>query len=180
LCFEEDESVQDHPFDFLCRHAAKVALIASIGALAAAYGSQIFGGLAPCVLCLYQRIPYAIVIGLGLIALTLEYQGREDLAWNLLPISGFAFLVGSGIAGFHVGVEQHWWQGTEACVGSSGATTLADLEAQIMASPVTRCDEAPWSLFGISMAGYNMVASLTLAVFCAVAMQQQRRDGNAL
>lgn len=170
----------DRPIDFLIRHAAKIVLIASIVALAAAYSSQIFGGLAPCVLCLYQRVPYAIVIGLGLIALALEYQGREDLARNVLPIAGLAFLVGGGIAGFHVGVEQHWWQGTEACVGGSGAATLADLEAQIMASPVTRCDEAPWSLFGISMAGYNVVASLALAVFCAIAMRRQRRDGNTL
>ena len=119
--------MSDHLFDFLCRHAARVVLIASIVALAAAYGSQIFGGLAPCVLCLYQRVPYAIVIGLGLVALALEYQGREDLARNVLPTTGLAFLIGSGIAGFHVGVEQHWWQGTEACVGGSGAATLADL-----------------------------------------------------
>lgn len=170
----------DHPIDFLTRHAPKVVLIASVVALAAAYGSQIFGGLAPCVLCLYQRVPYAIVIGLGLIALALEYQGRDDLARNVVPIAGVAFLVGSGIAGFHVGVEQHWWQGTEACVGGSGATTLADLEAQIMATPVTRCDEAPWTLFGVSMAGYNVVASLALAVFCFFATHRERRDGSAI
>ena len=157
------------------RRAPLLIAAFSIIVVGSAISSEVFGGLAPCVLCLYQRIPYAITIVLGLVGFA-----APRLLLPALVLAALAFLTGGGIAVFHVGVEQAWWQGTEACVGSSGATTLADLEAQIMASPVTRCDEAPWSLFGISMAGYNMVASLTLAVFCAVAMQQQRRDGNAL
>ena len=35
---------------------------ASVAALAAAFASQYIGGLEPCVLCLYQRVPYGAVI----------------------------------------------------------------------------------------------------------------------
>lgn len=162
--------------DTAVQNAPKLILAASVIALSGAYGSQIFGGLHPCVLCLYQRVPYALVIALGLIILILEARGRSDLTQWILILAGAAFLVGGGIALFHVGVEQHWWQGTEGCVGTSGATSVEELRAQIMASPVTRCDEIPWSLFGVSMAGYNVVASLALAGFSFFAASRQERE----
>jgi len=62
------------------------------------------------------------------------------------------------------------WAGSEGCVGPSGAPqTLAALRAQIMATPVTRCDEIAFSLFGVSMAGYNVLFSLGLALYAGVA-----------
>ncbi|MBT3702999.1 MAG: disulfide bond formation protein B, partial [Alphaproteobacteria bacterium] len=95
------------------RTAALVIAASSFIVVASAISSEIFGGLAPCVLCLYQRIPYAITIGLGLIGFAVP---RFFLAAVLL--AALAFLVGGGIAVFHVGVEQAWWTGTEACVGT--------------------------------------------------------------
>ena len=32
-----------------------------------------------------------------------------------------------------------------------------------MAAPLTRCDEVPWSLIGVSLAGWNALASCALA-----------------
>lgn len=164
----------EHLIDRTVQNAPKLVLAASIVALASAYGSQIIGSLHPCVLCLYQRVPYAIAIALGLGMLVLEARGRTDVVRLMLALAGVAFLVGSSIASFHMGVEQHWWQGTEECVGTTGATTLADLEAQIMASPLTRCDEVSWSLFGVSMAGYNVIASVVLAGFSFYAAAAQK------
>ena len=81
-----------------------------------------------------------------------------------------AALVGAGIALFHVGVEQHWWQGTAEC-GSTlpPAATIDELRARLLAQPVVRCDEVAWSLFGISMAGYNVILSLLIAAFAVAA-----------
>ncbi len=149
---------------------------ASAAILAAAFAFQYIGGLEPCVLCLYQRVPYGAVIvlsGLGL-GLGLGLSGLEPPPKGVIAglggLCAVAFLVNAGIATFHVGVEQQWWQGTEAC-GAAGATarTIEELRAQILAAPVVRCDVVPWSLFGISMAGYNDLASLGLAVASAIA-----------
>ena len=153
---------------------------ASAAILAAAFASQYIGGLEPCVLCLYQRVPYGVVIalsGLGLVLSGLAPPPRGVIA-VLGGVCAAAFLVNAGIATFHVGVEQHWWQGTEAC-GAAGTTarTIEQLRAQIFAAPVARCDEVPWSLFGISMAGYNVLASLVLAVASAIAARGMWRDG---
>jgi disulfide bond formation protein DsbB len=39
----------------------------------------------------------------------------------------------------------------------------------LLAQPVVRCDEVAWSLFGLSMAGYNFLMSLALAGFAFAA-----------
>ena len=153
---------------------------ASTAILGSAFASQYFGGLEPCVLCLYQRVPYGAVIvlsglGLGLSGLAPSPKGVIAGIGGLCAV---AFLVNAGIATFHVGVEQHWWQGTEAC-GAVGtmARTIEELRAQILAAPVVRCDVVPWSLFGISMAGYNVLASLGLFVAGAIAARGMWRAG---
>jgi len=134
-------------------------LAASVIALGTALLAQYWGGLHPCVLCLYQRWPYGIAIALALIALMLGGSAR---GW-IVGLAGLAFLVGGGIAVFHVGVEQGWWQGTAQCGSSGTADSIEALRAQILAAPVVRCTDIAWSFAGISMAGFNVIASLILA-----------------
>ena len=148
-----------------------VLLLASSATLGMAYVFQYGFGLAPCALCYTQRYPYMVVIALAALATLLA--GRTN-RW-LLPACGLALLAGAGIAGFHVGVEQKWWPGPAAC---SALDLTGDIDAaldQIMAAPVVRCDDVAWSLFGISMAGYNGLISLALAAFAAVSWRQSGR-----
>jgi len=142
-----------------------MVILASAAVLASALAFQYIGELRPCVLCIYQRYPYVAAIALGVAALAL--RGRRPRAVPL-ALTTLVFLVGAGIAAFHVGVEQHWWQGTTACGGTIGGDgSLADLKARLLAAPVVRCDEVPWSFLGVSMAGYNVLLSLGLAAFAA-------------
>lgn len=149
--------------------AAWVVLVASITVLGAALLSQYVGGLKPCVLCIYQRIPYVATIGLGGLALAACWARRNRppivLTQRILLACALAFVVGAGIAAYHVGVEQEWWLGTEACTASSGleAMTVEELREQLLRTPIARCDEVAWSMFGVSMAGYNFLVSLLLA-----------------
>lgn len=144
------------------RSPAILLFLGSGALLAGAYGFQYIGDLQPCVLCLYQRVPHAVVLGLTLIAVILA--PRPVAAWAVGG-AGLALLAGAGIAGFHIGVEQHWWQGTAECGSTVAGDTLEALRAQLLAQPVVRCDEVPWSLFNVSMAGYNLAFSAALAIF---------------
>ncbi|MFI4985981.1 MAG: disulfide bond formation protein B [Alphaproteobacteria bacterium] len=160
-----------------CGRYAPAALIlaASAATLGAAFLFQYAGGLAPCVLCLYQRYPYGATMALAALALVLA-DGR--LRGAALALAAVAFLADAGIAAFHVGVEQHWWEGTAACTGSvvSGAAGSLDaLRQQILAAPVVRCDRIPWSLFGVSIAGYNLAIALCLALFALDAARRAWR-----
>lgn len=147
-----------------------IVLAGSVAALAAAFLFQYGVGLAPCPLCLYQRWPYYAAIPLTLAAFVIAREGFAP-GWRRLALAlcALGFAAGAALAVYHVGIEHHWWPGPTSCTGGGGARTLDDLRAQLMATPVVRCDEAPWSLFGVSLAGFNAVASLVLAVLAALA-----------
>ena len=155
-----------HPQDFEARLVFLAVLATSVLILGGAFAFQFLGGLQPCELCLWQRYPYAITIGLAGIGFGLARAGAERrLLAVLLALCGLTLLIGAGIAVFHVGVEQKWWEGTSACVGHlSGATSADELRQRLLAAPVVRCDEPAWTLFGISMAGYNAVLALALGI----------------
>ncbi len=139
-----------------------LAAAASAAILGGAYAFQYLGGIEPCILCLYQRVPYWVAISLGLAAPMLARRRR--LPGLVMGAIAVAFLVGAGLALYHVGVEQHLIAGPQACsAGPDEATTIEALRAQLLARPVVRCDEVPWSLFGVSLAGYNAILSLALA-----------------
>lgn len=135
----------------------------SAAVLAAAFGFQYLAGLAPCQLCLWQRWPHAVAIAIGVLAMLLP----RGLPGKALPLLGaLAALTAAGIGAFHVGVEQGWWQGLASCTAGSisGISTADLLNPDIDVGAVVRCDEIAWSMFGLSMAGWNVVLSILLAL----------------
>lgn len=127
--------------------------------LAGAFAFQYIGGLAPCQLCLYQRWPHAAAVLIGVAALFL--RGR------VLPLLGaLAALATAGIGLFHVGVEQKWWEGLASCTASSlGGVSMTDLlNPDVTVGAVIRCDAIAWQMLGISMAGWNAILSVGLAL----------------
>jgi disulfide bond formation protein DsbB len=161
------------------RGPALIALV-SLVVVGSAVVSQVWGGLSPCTLCWYQRYPYGVTILLGLAGAVVTGQGRPRAAALLTLGCGLAFAIGATIAALHVGVEQDWWEWASACtgVGAGQARTVDELRQLLETAPVVRCDEVQWSLFGISMAGYNLLASLALlafAGFVAHTLEQRAR-----
>lgn len=138
--------------------------IASMGALGIAYFVQYSLKAEPCILCLYQRIPYFASGILGLLALIISYRRIR-----VIEAAGVIFSFGAAIAFYHVGVEQHWWASVVECgnhSGDVGASTVEELRQLLIAGgSVVACDQISWTLFGISMATYNVIVSLILAIF---------------
>lgn len=138
----------------------RLVLLATLGSAAlllGAYGFQHLGGMAPCKLCLWQRWPHATAIVIGLVIMV---TGEVKAAW----LGAVAALSTAGIGLYHVGIEQGWWEGPTSCASSSvSGMSAQDLMNQILAAPIVRCDEIAWQLAGISMAGWNAIASLLLA-----------------
>lgn len=135
--------------------------------LLAVFAMQYLGGLAPCKLCIWQRWPHGAVILFGGLALlpAVSDSGRRVL----LGLCALSYAATAGIGFYHAGVEYGFFEGPTACSGTIAADNIEELRRQLMAAPVVRCDEVPWSLFGISLAGYNFLVSGALAAFCAVA-----------
>lgn len=152
--------------------AAGIALIGiSVFSLGFALISQYVFGLQPCELCIYQRWPYVIVGVIGLFIL-LFLRHRPKLAALLMAVAAVTFFTNMGIAIFHVGVEQKWWAGLKTCsqpdfMGKN--LSVEELEALILAAPVVPCDEIAWTLFGLSMASYNVMLSFAYGVYSLLA-----------
>lgn len=156
------------------RLAPVLILLISAAMVGGALLFQHVGGLTPCELCLFERRPYYAAIALALIALAVK--GRGALTLVVVVLCGLLFLGDAGLSFYHVGIEQHWFAGPTACTGPAvRATTIEQLKAQIMHQQPVRCDVVQWSLFGISLAGYNLLASLALAGLCLFSAPHLRR-----
>lgn len=142
-------------------------VLAAMTALGTAFASQYWGGLNPCEMCWWQRYAYMTAI-LPLLPSAVLRLTTVQRRVSLL-LGGLVFLVGAGLSLFHAGVEQKWWEGFTACTAPISVGGLDDLRAAILAAPVVRCDDIPWSLFGISIAGFSAIASLILALFAVKA-----------
>lgn len=145
----------------------------SFAILLGAFAFQYLGGLAPCQLCLWQRWPHAAAILIGLLALVIT---RGTLG-RILPLLGsLAALTTAAIGAFHVGVEQKWWEGLASCTAGSISGLSADdlLNTDITVGAVVRCDEIAWQMFGISMAGWNVILSALLAMLWVAAYRRSR------
>jgi disulfide bond formation protein DsbB len=139
--------------------------------------SQHWGGLAPCELCLLQRWPWGVAITISLV--TVLVGGRGALAWVALLLAA-VFATSVVFASYHVGVEQKWFAGPTACTASAagnsaGAMTLEQMKQQILGTAPVMCDRVQWSVFGVSLAGWNLLASIIMTAICLVAFLQARR-----
>lgn len=154
------------------RLARLIALLVPSALLGGALISQYVGGLYPCEMCMWQRWPHLLAIILSLAAFAAG--SRVPLSLTLTALAA-ASIASSGVIGaFHAGVEYGWWEGLSACaIPATGGSTQALLDS-IMSAPLTRCDVAPWSMFGISLAGYNAI--LSLAAAAAITMLMLRQD----
>ncbi len=146
-----------------------LGLLAALGRGALLGGALYFQyvvGLAPCEMCHWQRWPHIAAIAAGLLAVASFAWPRLALVFALTAIT--ALVVTSALGVFHVGVEYHWWQGPQACSGNiPRGLTPEQLKKYLFGAKMVRCDETVWSLWGISMAGWNALLSAALAFVLA-------------
>jgi disulfide bond formation protein DsbB len=152
--------------------ACLLLALASAAILLGALGLQYLGGLPPCQLCIWQRWPYVAVIVLGIV-------GWRRYPRAALGLATLMLLLGAGLAAWHVGVEQGWWALPAGCVAGQGAGSIEDLRRMLAEAPPA-CDQVGFTLLGLSLAGWNLAASLALAAFAVAAAfgwrAQVRRD----
>ncbi len=159
--------------------AGRTALFSAIAIPALLWGgaalvAQRWFGLFPCEMCMWQRWPHMAALALGLIALLLRNQPVSRL---LVALAALAIAVSGAIGLFHAGVEYHWWQGFTQCTSNAGSS--GDFMKDIMSAPLVRCDVAPWTLAGISLAGFNAIFSVAGAVWIAVLLMKNKAPAYA-
>lgn len=155
--------------------AAKILFAVNVGALLFALTMEFALRVLPCELCLWQRVPYASVAVLSLLCLFWKPLGNKGVAL-VLGLCAVIYLAGMGTAFYHSGVERHWWTGLSSCTAEqiTGATE-EEIRLALLAADDVPCDVISWSIFGLSMANFNVVGSLGLAVFSALVAYRQKK-----
>lgn len=148
------------------RLAFSALFLASAAILLTVLLMEHVSGLAPCPLCYQQR--YAYYAALPLAALGLM---RPSLARPLFGLIAAGFFANAGFGGWHMGMEYGWWPGPASCQSEWAlpVTTEELLRAAETLRPVD-CTRVDWRLFGLSLAGYNMLASLGLSLWAGGAL----------
>jgi len=153
------------------RQPLMIVLVAAIAVIGAVLVSQYWGGLQPCELCLMERWPYYVAIAIAFLALAFPAIGWSRTALLLLAV---VFVVSAGLGFYHVGVEYHWFRGPTACTNNGDVPqTLEQLKQMLAHTQVVMCDQVQWSLGGISLAGWNFIASSLIAAFAFFAWKQR-------
>lgn len=153
---------------------AILLLLGTLAILAAVWILQSIG-YAPCELCLTER--YAFYAGAPLLALAawLASRRQNGLARAILGLIALIFLANTALALYHFGVEQTWWTGPTACTGGlSGPVDVNELEKAINAAPVVSCGDVRLRLFGLSLAAWDTIASLAIAIYAGLAAGSAR------
>jgi disulfide bond formation protein DsbB len=157
------------------------AAIAAADALTilGAYFFQYVIGLAPCPLCLEQRIAFYVSIPLAIaIVLATGFGAPRRLLAVGLAVIALVMLFNTGLALFHAGVEWKWWQGPRDCSGPlTDLGAGGDLLSSLNEISLVRCDEAAWRFLGLSLAGYDVLISAALAAVAAWGAHAALRAG---
>ncbi|WP_425046820.1 disulfide bond formation protein B [Primorskyibacter sp. S87] len=157
--------------------AKQIGAVAAAGSamlLMAAFVFQALG-YAPCAMCLWQRYPHGVAMGVGLLLLI----GLPVLPLLVVGAASAATTAALGL--FHTGVERDWWEGPTSCTGSGldmSNLSGADLLPSATRGPSTlvMCDEVAWEFLTLSMASWNALWSAALAGLWLVALAQHMRN----
>ena len=148
--------------------------LCSFGILATVFAFENLMGLAPCPLCLNQRIAFYLAVPLGLLA-ALSATKKPSLSTISFIALTLIFITNSAYGGYHAGIEWGYWPGPASCAGNTfEVTNIEELILSLENGAPPSCSEAPWRLFGLSLAGYNMLASLGLALLASFPILYRR------
>jgi disulfide bond formation protein DsbB len=160
--------------------AARLALVIALVGAAALVGAWIFQygfGILPCPLCLQQRYAYYLIIPLAFILAiaVLRCVPRRVIVTGFAIIA-LAAMLNAALGIYHSGIEWGYWPGPQDCTGPlnplGGAGNLLD---ELNKVKVIRCDEVQWRFLGLSLAGYNVLISLLMALLALCGIRMERR-----
>ena len=121
-----------------------IFIISIISLLSAVYIENVLNEN-PCILCLYQRIPYLVAIFICF----LGYNYQKNFFWLYLLI--LTFLISAILAGYHVGIENN------------------------IIEEFSGCKNVDFKLFGLSLATINLIISLIISLISIKMLKNEKK-----
>jgi disulfide bond formation protein DsbB len=118
---------------------------------------EFFLKIKPCILCIYQRYTYYIIILFSII-----YFLKKDLKILLILLIIFTSLVSIILSVYHVGIETGFVEETMSCKTLNNNLSKDAILKQFESNLASSCKEVNFKLFGFSLASINIILSLIL------------------
>ena len=113
----------------------------------------------PCKLCLYQRVPYIIAIFISFVGYN---YFKND---KILILIFIIFLISALISGYHFGIENNVFEEFSGCTAKSLEITNKSELLKSLNDNISNCKDVNYKLFGISLAGINLLLSLLIVFY---------------
>ena len=126
--------------------------------LAAALYIEYILGFKPCLLCLYQRLPYIAALLISLIAFF--YENKKII----LIFLAFTFMINIVLSGYHVSIEKEFVEPIFSCAGKDTDALEKEEILKSLNNIQPDCKDVDFSLFGISLATLNFINSIVLTI----------------
>ena len=119
-------------------------------------------GYKACKLCLYQRVPYIIAIFISFIGYN---YFKNDKILILITI---IFLISVLVSGYHYGIENNIFEEFSGCATNSLEIVNKTELLKSLSDNIISCKDANFKLFGISLAGINLLFSLLIIIYSLI------------
>lgn len=163
----------------LAKSDTAIAAVLTLGmavVVGSALGFEHIGGYIPCALCLMQRNPYYIGVGVGVLAvLSSVFRLPPVVTRVLIGVIAVLMIVSIGLGTYHAGVEWKFWEGPTSCtIGATGGDTPVNVLDALNSTKAPSCTEATLRVLGLSFAGWNVLTSAALAAIALWATFRKR------
>ena len=149
----------------------KISFLISSLMLISAFYLEYFHGALPCDLCITQRWFHVSIIAYSLIIIFI--LNKTSISKKLILFSGAILWLSSSLAGlYHFGIEMNFWTGPDGC--SSNIDFSKDTLTYLMNKSPIKCDEVMFEIFGLSLAGWNAVASFFMFLLAIILLFNKR------
>ena len=149
----------------------KISFVISSLMLLSAFYLEYFHGALPCDLCITQRWFHGAIIAYSFIIILIIK--KIFISKKLLILGGAILWLSSSLAGlYHFGIEMNFWTGPDGC--SSNIDFSKDTLTYLLNKSPIKCDEVMFEIFGLSLAGWNAVASLFIFLLASILLFNKR------
>ena len=149
----------------------KISFLISSLMLISAFYLEYFHGALPCDLCITQRWFHGAIIAYSLIIILI--LNKNLISKKILIIGAAILWLSSSLAGlYHFGIEMNFWTGPDGC--SSNIDFSKDTLTYLLNKSPIKCDEVMFEIFGLSLAGWNALASFFVFLLAGILLFNKR------
>ena len=147
-------------FDLSKKNLLIAVFLISLIALISAYFIEYILGHQPCILCLYERIPF--FLALLIVLINYKYDKFEKYLILLLSI---IFFIATILSLYHLGIEQGFIKESLLCDLEKGANIIDkdEILKQLQQKSIS-CKDVTFKIFGLSLTSFNIIISLLLTI----------------